>query len=109
MGETKESEPKISSPSLRRNQCSKCLIIINKPVKLGKHSRLCKGKGNKNQLLPNDKLDKCRTEKHEGKIEENGNNSAKTEENSVIHCNNGEVGEREIKSVKVEELNNGED
>ena len=107
--ETKESEPKISSPSVRRNQCSKCLIIINKPVKLRKHSRLCKGKGNKNQLLPNDRLDKSRTEKHEGKIEENGNNSAKTEENSVIHCNNGEVEEREIKSVKVEELNNGED
>ena len=105
--ETKDSIEKVPSPStVKRNQCPKCLIIINKHVKLKKHSRLCKGKGNKNQTTSNDKMEKSGTEKQEGKVEENGNNGGKAEEITEIKCENGT---EEDKTKGVEELKNGDD
>ena len=51
-------------PIVKENQCPKCLITINKILKLKKHSRLCKGK-KMSQLKPvNVKLETSSPEKH---------------------------------------------
>ena len=53
-----------TEPIVKENQCPKCLITINKILKLKKHSRLCKGK-KMSQLKPvNVKLETSSPEKH---------------------------------------------
>ena len=53
-----------AEPHVKENQCPKCLITINKVIKLKKHSRLCKGK-KMSQLKPfSVKTEKSSPEKH---------------------------------------------
>ena len=61
-----EDKPEIKSeakPEVKANQCPKCLTIINKPVKLKKHSRLCKGKSLKSSPPIDKTVDVVKTEK----------------------------------------------
>ena len=61
-----EDKPEIKSeakPEVKANQCPKCLTIINKPVKLKKHSRLCKGKSLKSSPAIDKTVDVVKTEK----------------------------------------------
>ena len=82
-----------TEPKVKENQCPKCLITINKLIKLKKHSRLCKGKKMTQQKPVNVKTESSSPEKHFVTIKNIDENAVDNVKDTKDCCDTKEVEE----------------